>query len=95
MLSLNNNIPVNRQYINRLVELVDTEFNDTGFKWHRFVSTREKDFVISNTERAKRDSTWVPSNNVIIYACAIIGRLEYRLNDIRIHYLRALPIIYN
>lgn len=86
MLDISENSLQNRKYVDRLVELVDTGFNHTDYDWHQFLNSWEKDFAINNTQKAKFDSTWIPSNKVIFHVCSIIGKLEFRLDEIREYY---------
>lgn len=86
MLNISENSLQNREYVERLVELVDTGFDHTDYVWHQFVNPWEENFAIDSTQHAKLDNTWIPSNKQVLHICSIIGKLEFRLEEIREYY---------
>ena len=86
MLNLSEASLQNREHIDRLVELVDTGFDHTDYVWHQFVNPWEKNFALDNTQNAIHDPTWIPSNKQISHIRSIIGKLEFRLEEIREYY---------
>lgn len=87
MLGVSDGFREARQPIDRLIELVDHEFNDTEWSWNEFLNHWEKDFTLDVTTRGKGSKLWLPSDKQQAHIRSVVAKLEFRIKEIREYYM--------
>jgi hypothetical protein len=87
MLARNEAFKEIRGPVNRLLELVDHEFNDTDWTWNEFLNDWEKNFTIDVTEQARNSRSWLPTDKQQAHIRRVVAQLELRIGEIREFYM--------
>ena len=72
-----------RQPVDRLIEIVEHEFEPTDYDWDQFLSYWETNFTLDVTGQAKSSRMWIPTDKQQAHIRNIVGKLEFRLHEIR------------